>query len=123
MQVEALAKRFAPKAATGFMRPNMRDVAGSGKAGFSKLNPFGKNFDAKTAFLTGGSGLVAAPFLMDAFAPEEVEEEVTDVMDVGGIRQSARDYYQGLGGKNLAFMPQKNTYRKIFINQTLMAVE
>ena len=111
----ALANRFAPKAATGFMRPNMRDVAGSGKAGFfSKLNPFGENFDAKTAFLTGGAGLVAAPFLMDAFAPEEVEEEVEDVMDVGGIRQSARDYYRGLGGENLAFMPQKQYVQKNF---------
>ena len=90
---QALANRFMPQAATGFMKPNMRDVAGSGKAGFfSKLNPFGKNFDAKTAFLTGGAGLVAAPFLMDAFGGEEVEEEVEDVMDIGGIRQSARDY-------------------------------
>ena len=111
----ALANRFAPKAATGFMRPNMRDVAGSGKAGFfSKLNPFGENFDAKTAFLTGGAGLVAAPFLMDAFAPEEVEEEVTDVMDVGAIRQRARDYYMGTGGKDLAFMPQKQYVQKNF---------
>jgi hypothetical protein len=92
-----------------------RDGPVQGKAGFfSKLNPFGKNFDAKTAFLTGGAGLVAAPFLMDAFAPEEVEEEVTDVMDVGGIRQSARDYYMGLGGKNLAFMPQKQYVQKNF---------
>jgi hypothetical protein len=85
-----------------------------GTSFLSKLNPFGKNFDAKTAFLTGGAGLVAAPFLMDAFAPEEVEEEVEDVMDVGGIRQSARDYYQGLGGKNLAFMPQKQYVQKNF---------
>jgi len=85
-----------------------RVAGGTGKAGFfSKLNPFGANFDAKTAFLTGGAGLVAAPFLMNKFAPEEVEEEVEDVMDIGAIRQSARDYYMGTGGKNLAFMPQK----------------
>lgn len=105
----ALANRFAPNFVMN------RDGPVQGKAGFfSKLNPFGKNFDAKTAFLTGGAGLVAAPFLMDAFAPEEVEEEVTDVMDVGGIRQSARDYYMGLGGKNLAFMPQKQYVQKNF---------
>ena len=104
-----LASRFAPNFVMN------RDGPVQGKAGFfSKLNPFGKNFDAKTAFLTGGAGLVAAPFLMDAFAPEEVEEEVTDVMDVGAIRQSARDYYQGLGGKDLAFMPQKQYVQKNF---------
>ena len=108
----ALAKRFAP-AATDRLAFNAARSSPS-KVGFlSKLNPFGKNFDPKTAFLTGGAGLVAAPFLMDAFAPEEVEEEV-DVMDVEGIRQSARDYYQGLGGKNLAFMPQKQYVQKNF---------
>ena len=51
---------------------------------------------------------------MDAFAPEEVEEEVTDVMDVEGIRQRARDFYMGTGGKNLAFMPQKQFVMKNF---------
>jgi hypothetical protein len=108
----ALAKRFAP-AATDRLAFNAARSSPS-KVGFlSKLNPFGKNFDPKTAFLTGGAGLVAAPFLMDALAPEEVEEEV-DVMDVEGIRQSARDYYQGLGGKNLAFMPQKQYVQKNF---------
>ena len=38
---------------------------------------------------------------------DDETEEVTDVMDVDAIRQSARDYYMGTGGKNLAFMPQK----------------
>ena len=99
---QALANRFGP---ANFVMNRDGPV---NKASFlSRLNPFGKNFDAKTAFLTGGAGLVAAPFLMNKFAPEEVEEEVEDVMDIGAIRQSARDYYMGTGGKNLAFMPQK----------------
>ena len=37
----------------------------------------------------------------------DIGEKALDVIDVGGIRQSARDYYMGTGGKNLAFMPQK----------------
>ena len=111
---KALANRFAPDA-TARLSYNAAITAGAKKPSFfSNLNPFGENFDAKTAFLTGGAGLVAAPFLMDAFAPEEVEEEVTDVMDVGAVRQSARDYYRGLGGENLAFMPQKQYVQKNF---------
>jgi hypothetical protein len=82
----------------------------SKKAGFfSKLNPFTNpnlSFGQK-AFIGAGAGLTALPFLMDAFGGEEEVEEVEDVMDVGAIRQSARDYYMGTGGKNLAFMPQK----------------
>ena len=78
------------------------------------LNPFGDTFSGKNAFLTAGAGLVAAPYLMNKFAPEEVEEEVEDVMDVGAIRQSARDYYMGTGGKNLAFMPQKQYVQSNF---------
>ena len=35
-------------------------------------------------------------------------------MDIGGIRQSAQDYYRGLGGENLAFMPQKQYVQKNF---------
>ncbi len=111
----ALANRFVGN--TAREAAIMRNAAGAKKPGFfSKLNPFGKNFDAKTAFLTGGAGLVAAPFLMDAFAPEEVEEEVEDVMDVGAIRQSAKNYYSGLGdqGQGLAFMPQKQYVQKNF---------
>jgi hypothetical protein len=109
----ALANRFAPKA-IGVDKFGNKILERKAPGFFSKLNPFGQNFDAKTAFLTGGAGLVAAPFLMDAFAPEEVEEEVEDVMDVGAIRQSARDYYMGTGGKNLAFMPQKQYVQSNF---------
>ena len=99
-----LAQRFAPRAASNFVLNRDGPVQ---KASFlSRLNPFGKYFDPKTAFLTGGALATAAPFIADAFGEEEVEEDV-DVMDVAGIRQSARDYYKGLGGKNLAFMPQK----------------
>ena len=75
---------------------------------FSSLNPFGGNFSGKNAFLTAGALATAAPFIAGAFGDEEVEEEVEDVMDIGAIRQSARDYYMGTGGNNLAFMPQKN---------------
>ena len=97
-----LANRFAP---TNFVMNRDGPV---NKAGFfSKLNPFGKNFDAKTAFLTGGAGLVAAPFLMDAFAPEEEVEEEVDVMDIAGIRKRAQDFYRGATDTGLNFMPQK----------------
>ena len=108
---QALANRFAPS----MYNRGPAELGKTTKAGFfSKLNPFGKNFDAKTAFLTAGAGLVAAPFIANAFGGEEVEEEVEDVMDIGGIRQSARDYYMGTGGKNLAFMPQKQYVQKNF---------
>ena len=86
----------------------MRNAGGAGKASFlSRLNPFGKNFDAKTAFLTGGAGLVAAPFLMNAFAPEEEVEEEVDVMDIAGIRKRAQDFYRGATDTGLNFMPAK----------------
>ncbi len=78
----------------------------SGKPGlFSSLfyNPKGEFSLGRTA-LTGLAGTaLAAPFLMG----DDEEEEFEDVIDVGGIRQSAQDYYRGLGGENLAFMPQK----------------
>jgi hypothetical protein len=99
---QALANRFAP---ANFVMNRDGPVQ---KASFlSKLNPFGKNFDAKTAFLTGGAGLVAAPFLMDAFAPEEEVEEEVDVMDIAGIRKRAQDFYRGATDTGLNFMPQK----------------
>jgi hypothetical protein len=79
----------------------------------SSLNPFGGNFSGKNAFLTAGALATAAPFIAGAFGDEE-EEVVEDVMDVGAIRQSARDYYKGLGGKNLAFMPQKQYVQSNF---------
>jgi hypothetical protein len=78
-----------------------------GTSFLSKLNPFTNpnlSFGQK-AFIGGGLGLSALPFLMGG--DDEEVEEVEDVMDVGAIRQSARDYYMGTGGKNLAFMPQK----------------
>ena len=101
-----LANRFAP-AVTDRLAFNAARSS-PGKVGFfSKLNPFGKNFDAKTAFLTGGAGLVAAPFLMDAFAPEEEVEEEVDVMDIAGIRKRAQDFYRGATDTGLNFMPQK----------------
>ena len=68
-------------------------------------NPDG-TFNLGRAALTGlGATAIAAPFLMGG--GDDEEEEIEDVIDVGGIRQSARDYYMGTGGKNLAFMPQK----------------
>ncbi len=103
----ALANRFAP-ASSKFLMGGPRVAGNAGKVGFlSSLNPFGGNFSGKNAFLTAGALATAAPFIAGAFGDEEVEEEVEDVMDIGGIRQSARDYYMGTGGKNLAFMPQK----------------
>ena len=77
-----------------------------GTSFLSKLNPFTNpnlSFGQK-AFIGGGLGLAALPFFMGG---DDEAEEVTDVMDVDAIRQSARDYYMGTGGKNLAFMPQK----------------
>ena len=102
----ALANRFAP-ASSKFLMGGPRVAGGAGKAGFfSSLNPFGSNFSGKNAFLTAGALATAAPFIAGALGDDE-EEEVEDVMDIGAIRQSARDYYMGTGGKNLAFMPQK----------------
>ena len=89
----------------------LRNLGGGsipGSSFLSKLNPFTNpnlSFGQK-AFIGGGLGLTALPFLMNKFGGEEEVEEDVDVMDVAGIRQSARDYYKGLGGKNLAFMPQ-----------------
>ena len=104
-----LAQRFAPTAVMNARKAAiMRNAGGAGKASFlSRLNPFGKNFDAKTAFLTGGAGLVAAPFLMNAFAPEEEVEEEVDVMDIAGIRKRAQDFYRGATDTGLNFMPAK----------------
>jgi hypothetical protein len=101
----ALAKRFAPKA-IGVDKFGNQILQRKAPGFFSSLNPFGGNFSGKNAFLTAGALATAAPFIANAFGDEEVEEDV-DVMDIGAIRQSARDYYMGTGGKNLAFMPQK----------------
>ena len=101
-----LASRFAPKA-IGVDKFGQTIFQRKAPGFLSTLNPFGGNFSGKNAFLTAGALATAAPFIADAFGGEEVEEEDVDVMDVEGIRQSARDYYMGTGGKNLAFMPQK----------------
>jgi len=102
--IGGLLSRFGPQALKG--GKNYGPYTKSGGF-FSSLNPFGGNFSGKNAFLTAGALATAAPFLAGAFGGEDEEEEVEDVMDIGGIRQSARDYYMGTGGKNLAFMPQK----------------
>jgi hypothetical protein len=63
-------------------------------------------FSPGRAALTGLAGTaIAAPFFMGGGGEEE--EEITDVIDPSGIRQSAVDFYRGTGGKNLAFMPQR----------------
>ena len=101
-----LASRFAPKA-IGVDKFGNQILQRKAPGFLSSLNPFGGNFSGKNAFLTAGALATAAPFIANAMAPEEVEEEVEEQIDVGGIRQSARDFYRGLGGENLAFMPQK----------------
>ena len=108
-----LAKRFGPKA-IGVDKFGKTIFQRKAPGFLSSLNPFGGNFSGKNAFLTAGALATAAPFMANAFGGEEVEEEVEDVMDIGGIRQSARDYYMGTGGKNLAFMPQKQYVQKNF---------
>jgi hypothetical protein len=104
-----LAKRFAPAAVMNAREAQiMRNAGGAGKVGFlSSLNPFGGNFRGKNAFLTAGALATAAPFLMDAFAPEEEVEEEVDVMDIAGIKKRARDFYRGATDTGLNFMPQK----------------
>tara|TARA_R100001443_G_scaffold113198_1_gene127571 strand:- start:840 stop:1964 length:1125 start_codon:yes stop_codon:yes gene_type:complete len=65
-----------------------------------------KGFSAGRMLLGGlGATAIAAPFFMGGGGEEE--EEITDVIDPSGIRQSAVDFYRGTGGKNLAFMPQR----------------
>jgi len=87
---------------------------GPGGSFLSKLNPFGKNFDGKTAFLTGGALATALPFMMGG-GDEEPEEEV-EMMDPEFQRQRARNYYsgQGDGGAGLAFMPDKKYVKQNF---------
>jgi hypothetical protein len=104
-----LAKRFAPAAVMNAREAQiMRNAGGAGKVGFlSSLNPFGGNFSGKNAFLTAGALATAAPFLMDAFAPEEEVEEEVDVMDIAGIKKRARDFYRGATDTGLNFMPGK----------------
>lgn len=64
-----------------------------------------KNFSLGRAAMTGlGATALAAPFFMGG---GDDEEEITDVIDVDGIRKSAMDYYRNPTGSPLAFMPQK----------------
>jgi len=78
------------------------------KAGFLSglvRNPDG-TFNLGRAALTGlGATAIAAPFFMGG--GEDEEEEITDVIDPAGIRQSAMEYYRNPTGSPLAFMPQK----------------
>ena len=63
-------------------------------------------FSLGRAAMTGLAGTaMAAPFFMGG----DEEEEDVDIMDIGSIRNSAANYYSGLGdkGAGLAFMPQK----------------
>jgi len=114
-----LMSRFAPKA-TSFLKPNIGQVSGGNKASFlSKLNPFGKNFDGKTAFLTGSAAALAAPFVAGMGGPEEVEEEVGEVMDPAAVTQRAKDFYSGMGTKGIGldFMPKKKYIDENFYAQ------
>jgi len=115
----ALMNRFAPKA-TSFLKPNIGQVSGGNKASFlSKLNPFGKNFDGKTAFLTGSAAALAAPFIAGMGKPEEEVEEVEEVMDPRYQTQRAKDFYSGMGSKGIGldFMPKKKYIDENFYAQ------
>ena len=90
----------------------LRNLGGGsipGSSFLSKLNPFTNpnlSFGQK-AFIGGGLGLTALPFLMNKFGDDEEVEEEVDVMDVAGIRNRARDYYRGATDTGLNFMPGK----------------
>ena len=78
-----------------------------------------KNFSLGRTALTGLAGTaLAAPFFMGG----DDEEEIEDVIDVGAIRNSAANYYPGLGdkGAGLSFMPQNNLYNLIFMQQLVV---
>ncbi len=106
---------------TGLMRFNPRNLMALARGAGSALGTGGKFSSLGDLFRVGGKsgagfsvprmlmgGLgataIAAPFLMGG---DDEEEEITDVIDPAGIRQSAVDFYRGTGGSNLAFMPQK----------------
>lgn len=88
-------------------------MAGTGKTKMGALsNLFRVGGEQGAAFspgrmLLGGLGAtaIAAPFFMGG--GEDEEEEITDVIDPAGIRQSAMEYYRNPTGSPLAFMPQK----------------
>ena len=87
----------------------------------SKLNPFGENFNPKTAFLTAGAAATALPFLMGGDDEvEEVSESFTGMpSSIQDITGQARAYYSG-GPKNsnLNFMPQKK-----FVSENFYAAD
>ena len=76
---------------------------------------FGKMSTGQKIFTGLGATALAAPFL--AGKPEEVVEEAEDQIDVDAIKQSARDFYMGTGGKNLSFMPKKQYVDQNFYAQ------
>ena len=76
---------------------------------------FGKMSTGQKIFTGLGATALAAPFL--AGGPEEVVEEAEDQIDVDAIKQSARDFYMGTGGKNLSFMPKKQYVDENFYAQ------
>ena len=76
---------------------------------------FGKMSTGQKIFTGLGATALAAPFL--AGGPEEVVEEAEDQIDVDAIKQSARDFYMGKGGKNLSFMPKKEYVDQNFYAQ------
>ena len=93
--------RLAPSAIkSGFMR-----IAGPDKALGSLFFDKGKFSLGRTA-LTGLAGTaLAAPFLMGG---EDDEEEVVDVMDIGGIKSRVKDFYRtGANAGEFNFLPQK----------------
>ena len=94
--------RLAPSAIkSGFMK-----IAGPNKALGSLFFDKGKFSLGRTA-LTGLAGTaLAAPFLMGG--GEDEEEEVVDVMDIGGIRNRVKDFYRtGANAGEFSFLPQK----------------
>ena len=114
---------------TGLMRFNPRNLMALARGAGSALGTGGKFSSLGDIFRVGGKsgagfsvprmlmgGLgataIAAPFFMGGDNDEE--EEDVEVMDIGAIRQSARDHYMGTGGKNLAFMPRKEFVMKNF---------
>ena len=76
---------------------------------------FGKMSTGQKIFTGLGATALAAPFLSGG--PEEVVEEAEDQIDVDAIKQSARDFYMGKGGKNLSFMPKKQYVDENFYAQ------
>jgi len=117
----SLMNRFASPVSKmpGMLTRGMGGTPSANKPSFlSKLNPFGENFDGKTAFLTGSAAALAAPFLAGMGKEEEVEE-VGEVMDPAAVTQRAKDFYSGMGSKGIGldFMPKKKYIDENFYAQ------